>query len=135
MPPRPLYRWKSFWLGVIVLLFLGWSWRDSRDFGSQAGYGSLTRHLSFSSRASTVSILLRRDGLYQGLSIHRFPLRNLRPIPWFQSLGSYTERQPRNDYTAWYFPHWFLILLFLISWSAFLVWRWRRMKRGITTST
>jgi len=29
MTPRPIYRWKSFWLGVILLLFLAWSWERS----------------------------------------------------------------------------------------------------------
>ena len=26
---RPIYRWKSLWLGVFVLGFLCWAWRDS----------------------------------------------------------------------------------------------------------
>lgn len=29
MTPRPIYRWKSFWLGVCVLGFLGWAWERS----------------------------------------------------------------------------------------------------------
>jgi hypothetical protein len=29
MTPRPFYRWKSFWLGLFVLVFLGWAWWDS----------------------------------------------------------------------------------------------------------
>jgi hypothetical protein len=26
MIPRPIYRWKSFWFGVLVVGFLGWAW-------------------------------------------------------------------------------------------------------------
>ena len=29
MKPRPFYRWKSFWLGLFVLVFFGWAWWDS----------------------------------------------------------------------------------------------------------
>jgi len=25
-------------------------------------------------------------------------------------------------------PHWFLILIFLLPWTVFLAWRWRRMR-------
>ena len=26
---RPLHRWKSLWLGILVITFLAWAWRDS----------------------------------------------------------------------------------------------------------
>ena len=26
MKPRPLYRWKSFWFGVLIIVFLVWGW-------------------------------------------------------------------------------------------------------------
>src|SRR6218665_3773821 len=29
MSQRPIYRWKSFWLGMVVLCFLGWAWARS----------------------------------------------------------------------------------------------------------
>jgi hypothetical protein len=54
MHPRPLYRWKSFWVGMLFLGFLGWAWastltdgfmyvpvkRSSKAFGS---YGGIVR--------------------------------------------------------------------------------------------
>lgn len=27
--PRPFYRWKTFWLGLLTLTFLSWAWWDS----------------------------------------------------------------------------------------------------------
>ena len=30
MRPGSIVRWKSFWLGVLVLVFLGWGWASSR---------------------------------------------------------------------------------------------------------
>ncbi|HEY1122473.1 MAG TPA: hypothetical protein VGE67_12765 [Haloferula sp.] len=29
IPERPIYRWKSFWLGLLVLAFLSWAWWNS----------------------------------------------------------------------------------------------------------
>jgi hypothetical protein len=29
MTPRPLYQWKCFWLGIFMLIFLGWAWWNS----------------------------------------------------------------------------------------------------------
>ena len=34
MTPRPFYRWKSFWFGLLVLVFLGWVWADSQRHGA-----------------------------------------------------------------------------------------------------
>ena len=31
---RPLHRWKSLWLGILVLIFLTWAWWDSTRFHS-----------------------------------------------------------------------------------------------------
>jgi len=32
MTRRPLIKWKSFWLGILVLGFLGWASLDSRQY-------------------------------------------------------------------------------------------------------
>jgi hypothetical protein len=29
-----------------------------------------------------------------------------------------------------FLPYWLLVLAFLLPWSAFLAWRWRRMRRA-----
>jgi len=34
MPSRRLLRWKSFWFGILLMVFLGWAWRDSMDRGT-----------------------------------------------------------------------------------------------------
>lgn len=41
--PRPLYRWKSFWLGIFVLLFLTWSWWRSLDLAEKIVFGEPDR--------------------------------------------------------------------------------------------
>ena len=45
--PRPFYRWKSFWLGLFVLVFLGWAWSDSFRNESAVWAGGAGRALVF----------------------------------------------------------------------------------------
>ena len=39
MTPRPIYRWKTFWIGLIYVSLVGWAWWDNTharryfDFG------------------------------------------------------------------------------------------------------
>lgn len=40
--PRPFYRWKSFWLGVLVLGFLGWAWAESTGWWTFARWKNLS---------------------------------------------------------------------------------------------
>ena len=35
MTPRPIYRWKTFWLGLFVACFIAWSWCDSMSSSSE----------------------------------------------------------------------------------------------------
>jgi hypothetical protein len=38
MTSRPLYRWKSLWLGLFAVMFLGWAWRDSIHWETRLRY-------------------------------------------------------------------------------------------------
>lgn len=38
MSPRPPYRWKSFWLGLFVLVFLSWAWRDALEMETRVTF-------------------------------------------------------------------------------------------------
>jgi hypothetical protein len=35
----------------------------------------------------------------------------------------------RDGISTYYLAHWFLMLLFLVPWSGWLTWRWRRLSR------
>lgn len=36
--PRPLHRWKSLWLGILVLISLLWAWRESVCWETTVSY-------------------------------------------------------------------------------------------------
>lgn len=42
MKGRAIYRWKSFWLGVLVMGFLSWAWWDSLHWKTWLSYGEST---------------------------------------------------------------------------------------------
>ena len=132
MPPRPLHCWKSFWLGLLVLIFLGWAWVLSTDgwdyiffsaaYFSSSGVGS--------NGPGGLSLGWTDDPfLPDGLSIFSHqggPIHNWFPEA-FTLAGTTAEGWPMEGVTI---AHWFLILLFLVPWAGFLYWRVRRMRRA-----
>jgi len=64
MTPRPLHRWKSFWLGILVLGFLGWAWvrsivYDDRIVWMEAGSTDIFAFGSRSGRVYVTSALVK----------------------------------------------------------------------------
>ena len=137
MTPRPIHRWKSFWLGIVILLFLGWAWTRSWEKSD---------HLLVRPNTSTWCGI----SIYSGYVFWRtcsFPSgTGLGPdrIAWqsnyyHTSTESWLPPAFKRDYrrnaplgpidSAVGIAYWLLILLFLIPWTTFLIWRWRRMKR------
>ena len=58
MKPRPFYRWKSFWLGLCVLVFLGWAWeRSEYNPRGATWYPPLGHGVEASSALSLVKIV------------------------------------------------------------------------------
>jgi hypothetical protein len=129
---RPLRRWKSFWFGVLVNAFLGWAWvrainhydavtwtRGPVDFGLSQGIEGVGFYAVELPTSLTPGFRIAgRRGTSQSKSIPRM-------ITW------------RNDgipglihHRSVHVAHWFLILLFVVPWSGWLVWRQRRFKRG-----
>ena len=122
MNPRPLYRWKSFWLGVLVIAFLGWAWGWSMDryFGgylaarpARVGAVAIPGKISLSIRKTETSGI----GYFYEKSDGWTPLPPA--LTWSAEWGGIKAA----------FAYWFLILLFLLAWSGWLAWRWRRIKR------
>jgi hypothetical protein len=127
MLPRPIYRWKSFWLGVLVLAFLGWAWLRSYhhfDEGSLAlapgGPSVMVSH-----DRSRIDIEWRPTYYGNGTYLSFLPVAA--GHEWFPSFSYFSRNGAGRTWIS--FAYWFLILLFLIPWSAYLAWRWRRMKR------
>jgi hypothetical protein len=128
MTSRPLYRWKSFWFGVLVIAFLGWAWMRSTKVADYvlvdwpAGEFAQIHHTSGRMKVfhslnpplfASAELKTMRDTAEGGLP--GLPL-GFRYSPF--SEGSLVLAV----------THWFLILLFLVPWSGWLAWRWRKLK-------
>jgi hypothetical protein len=137
MKPRPFYRWKSFWLGLCVLVFLGWSY----DGVSKRELRTRSFVYWFASRSGGVSVgrvnvrhlakLPSRPGLHSGMGPewHFAGVRDAPPYP--RGLAPvFIDR--RGDAMTLWLAHWFLILLLLVPWSAWLFWHWKREQRKLT---
>ncbi|MEK7951561.1 hypothetical protein [Luteolibacter soli] len=140
MTPRPLHRWKSLWLGILVLIFLAWNWQRSIRYYDSASWAEASgaRGISLSQRDSVVFVTWAPakdpDTFSPGFHIFRARMSK-RHYPTFPALFSGDPMGPNHPpppFRAIYIPHWFLILLFLTPWSVFLAWRWRRIKRLTT---
>ena len=133
MSARPIHRWKSFWLGVLVLVLLGGSW--VRSVG----------HLDEVAVAVRTSKVVAHWASGE-IAVTRYPRKMRGWIPEFEwaTVNGGFERQWVG--TPFYFRtvklppagarllslragHWFLILIFLMAWASLLAWRLRRMKR------
>ncbi|MEK7951545.1 hypothetical protein [Luteolibacter soli] len=163
MNARRIYRWKSFWLGVVVLVFLGWAWVRSMNHVD-------TMKLGIGSKYWTVYLSGGRMGIertslksFSGRMLHHFEFSSEERVEfdrrWFppeivradplaeiaRMVGrelSVEEREVevkilRNaglDSMTWIFAWWFVVLLYAVPWALFLGWRWRR-QRDLTEVT
>ena len=120
---RPFYRWKSFWLGLFVLVFLGWAWRESYlNFPAIHHVGSekaieLSRYRG-ATRVETgpsANLWLPRSGMKvvsKGFHVGFIPwLRGYR-----QGVRSFEVRDS------------LVFFSFLGFWGGWLAWRWRRQR-------
>ena len=113
---RSLYRWKTFWFGLFIILSLAWAWWDSHRYSSEIFW-------------------IGRGGLYSGagdigisLVIHPSPepfeIRTTRmPLPEFIHASLLTHFENHS------LPHWLLFESSVFLWFLLLGWRTRRHRR------
>lgn len=142
MTPRPFYRWKSFWFGILVLLSIGWawvysvnnilgmSWKDSRVFCFANQFGGrvnlrmdLLKSHSLGFRLGKPNGFHLRDQNHDSLNIPD-PVIWPSNLPW--GINLFYDKHALVSIGV---AHWFLILVFLVPWTVFLLWRRNRMKR------
>jgi hypothetical protein len=129
MKQRPLIKWKSFWLGILVLGFLGWAWAFS--MGRSSGVKWL--------QGARASSLAQLDGT-AGVSSVAFSASHWKGewIVWNETeVISDIPRVPpafHLEEAGIHVAHWFLILLFLVPWVGFLAWRVRRQRKQTETN-
>jgi hypothetical protein len=151
MPARPIQRWKTFWLGVLVLVFLAWSWMVSM---TNPGFiGVAVPGVNGGAGYTNGSVILFCNGSSDGFGIGFFnepveaePMRFPSGIEFQFSKGkpihlntstTLANGAARKSYTCGYSPahshvrvaHWLFIPIFALLWSTVLFSRHRRMKR------
>jgi hypothetical protein len=126
MRPRPFYRWKSFWLGILVLLVLGWAWKRSCEYLDyyriSLGPGLV---VLAGQGASDLAVGWHSSPLEEG---SYFIHHEADPSePCFASAISWGSDSPGGAHVA--LAHWFLIVVFLVPWSAWLFYHWKREQK------
>ena len=151
MAPPPFYRWKSFWLGLLVLAFLIWSWIAS--IGAAGAIEVGTPLINAGAVHTNGNLILFYNGssgdFGMGWTHSSAPADQTwlsSPVEVRYSKGkdvsiSQTKTLPNGashkSILCGYSPahghvgiaHWLFIPIYLVSWIAFLLWRVRRMKR------
>lgn len=128
MTPRPLYRWKSFWFGILVLGFLGWAWVRSMGHLDCVLWasGDGTHEIDLLQHEGEVSVFRGSNYVIHPrgfeFSTDEFSLDGA----WF---GRFVEVERRPNGPTVSIAHWLLILLFVVPWSGWPAWRWRKIKR------
>ncbi|MEK7951591.1 hypothetical protein [Luteolibacter soli] len=114
MLPRSLYRWKSFWFGLLIILFLAWAWSDShRHYTAVTCVG---KGILWSGGG--------RIGFSHILQPAPFELHAARmPLASIYLEGLFTKFKTHT------LPHWLLFESSLLLWFLFLAWRTRRHRR------
>ena len=158
MSRRPVYRWKSFWLGLCVLVFLGWAWLRSMEWMSGVSWqwtvGDKSewvgQSIAVEQDEGRVSLWwdsynpLEMDGMRRWNN--RIPLIELNvtrnPFEPVDTVAEDEEIERIREEGSGLFPealvmghawisvaHWVLWLGFLLTWGGWMVWRWRREKQ------
>jgi hypothetical protein len=124
MPPRPPYRWKSFWAGILILAFLVGAWTRSMSDAVLWTPWNQCR-VSFVTGNATLDIFFTKDAalaMEQGSTHLALDPDALR---WFPApFKSYTSPVGKGVSIA----YWLIILLIFDTWLIFLFARWWRRK-------
>ena len=134
MTPRPLIKWKSFRLGLLVLGFLGAAWilgmKDNHWF-----YASTPRFsLGAAHDQGRLMLFVNVARFEWGIGVKSSP--HSTPVAWFpaplhaQVSPANANGVPRPAHAHLRVAHWLLILLFSLVWSAWLFWhsKWEHKK-------
>ena len=143
MNPRPIHRWKSFWLGLCVLVFLAWacyfsmisisgvSWRHFEAFhgggGALLGYdsGNLGGFRAFHEkrriRVEIGEVEFPGGGNARKLTL---PFDDDGASPWVKPIG-----YAGNGQMAVFLPHWSTLLIMAALWSTWLLCHWKREQK------
>ena len=120
--PRPLYKWKSFWLGILVLGFLGWAWWDSFPHRFIAWIPRNGQQVEFEREAGATHLaFLTGLGNSEEASFH-YESRDTDDRPYAKFLDTFGASYCRV-------PDALVFLSYVGVWSAWLFFHWKREQK------
>jgi hypothetical protein len=134
MTPRPLHKWKSFWLGLLLLAFLGMAWVRTQYYVDAISWtrGPLTFGLMQDPRGVGYYRVELPTSLRQGFRFTRERTAKVAASSFPRSVTWSNEGIPGLiKHRSIHVAHWLLILLFLVPWLALLFWRVRKQRNPI----
>ena len=130
MKPRPLYRWKSFWLGLIVLGFLGWAWVRSMTNLESLNWTGKEVSVGVINVSAKAEFYCEKSSALKpswfSFSQNDFVDRSPEWFPPALQRNSYFLKRSKVQVSEVWIAHWSFILLFSLLWSAWLFWHWKR---------
>ena len=112
---RPLHRWTSLWLGLFDAAFLAWAWWDSYHHFTRitwVGHGfawSGAGRIAYSHFPQVAATPF-------DLSVSREPISGV----WLAGIFA--------KFRTHVLPYPLLLVTYLIAWTSYLLWRWRRLQ-------
>jgi len=124
MRPRPIYRWKSFWFGLLTLAFMGWVSWDSQRYWFVAWCGRGTAGIA-GERINSASYIVWSRSVNEGFGIEH------RAVVDAQEWDDYLweklrEQRPRIGVVR--VPDAAIFFPFLFAWIGWLGWRMRKLR-------
>jgi hypothetical protein len=134
MNPRPFYRWKSFWLGVLVLMFCIWAWVRSYGFNEAVGHSPTPYEGRLLGQvAGTVFYYYTKAPWAHstGFGMTSEPAEPwlVNDNGWFPAPWVHRWHDGHMESNGFHIAHWLLILLFFIPWMGLLIWRIRKQRK------
>jgi hypothetical protein len=121
MTSRPIYRWKSFWLGLFVACFFAWAWWDSMENRMLLVIGQGRLGILVERHAGVTRVVGNWPVKYPGVEFHHYN-RGREATDTESICASLGLRYSKVRDSR-------VLLYYLAVWSAFLGWRRWRMKR------
>ena len=127
MTPRPLHCWKSFWLGILVLAFLGWAW--TRSMGHVDGVTWMRKGTMVTAGHAYGGVDFSWDPSRAPSSLEMVqPFHELIPRErWFGKAVNWEYYEPQIIQVQ--IAYWLIILVFLVLWSAWLFSHGKRERK------
>ena len=132
MPPRPIHKWKTLWLGLLILAFLTWAWARGRSHEDLVSLRPGTQTLYLGNSAGYLrcgSTALHTPSSHPAPTFDYYSIPSEGISRWFPPPITY-KHVDDNFYiaTVYSIAHWLITSLFFLGWASFLLWRTRRLR-------